>query len=274
MPDYTHNELIVYGVSNELKYFYERNRISEEDAKYMENVSVCGLSFEKMCPCSITKVMNNYIKEKYDAKSASDDYDRMCTIIWGTKWDACNVMVDLYQINDKNKPHITYLFHTAWHFPENWLITISLIFPHLTFTIKHSNEYDGYDQTTIDQFKNGIKTNIETYSAVLRCIEENGGIENVVDMIIQYCTNKNIMIYDYSNNIQEKISWIIYCKKIIKEYEYIDGTYEAGENELVSDLLGHIDDFLDEKNLHHSLYINSELCILFVEKVKNINKFI
>jgi len=58
---------------------------------------------------------------------------------------------------------------------------------------------------------------------------------------------------------------ITYSKNYIEENKETDGY----ENELVFDLLEQIDDFLDEKDLHHSLYTNSELCILFVEKVKN-----
>ncbi len=247
MPNYSRNELIIYGSSDELKYFYERNRVSEEDAKYMEDTSVCELSFEKCVPRSITKVMVHFMKEKYNVKS--NDWDVMCAI-WGTKWDAWDSMVNLDEINNENNSHIKYLFNTAWSYPENWLITISQIFPKLTFKIKHSNECDGYDKTHIDQFNNGVKTNIETYSAVLRCIEENGGAENIVNMIIEFFQNDGI--------------WITYCKTYLKKNKDNDCN-----NQLFYELTQLIDGFLYEKELHPSLYTNNELCNLFANKVKN-----
>ncbi len=268
MPNYTRNELIVYGLSNELKYFYERNRVSEEDTKYISDVEVCELSFEKCVSRSITKVINHYMKKKYYIKSESgDDWDLMCAI-WGTKWDACESTVDLDQMNDKSEPHIKYLFNTAWNYPYNWLITISQIFPKLKFRIKHSNEGDGYDFTYIDEFKDGIETKIEKYSAINRCIENNG-VENIVNIIIEYCNKENIMIKDYSNKPIVEVKWDIYCKNYLEKYKN-DDTDEDREAILLDTVIEYIYDYLDDNNIHSRISVNKELCNFFIEKVKKI----
>ncbi len=276
MPNYTRNELIIYGSSEQLKYFYERNRVSEEDAKYMKHSIVSELSFEKCVPRAITKVIESYIEEKYTGKTQKDPlaehfqkWDLLCTI-WGTKWDACESMVDLDEMNNENNPHIKYLFNTAWNYPYNWLITISQIFPTLKFRIKHSNEDDGYDNTYIDEFKDGIETKIEKYSAVNRCIEENGNAENLVQMIIEYCIAENIMISSYENSSKKEIHWLTYCKNFLEQHK---NTIKKNNNnpncELFCDLMESINDFAYEKQLHPSLYINNELCDIFAEKVKH-----
>ncbi len=273
MPNYIHNKLTVYGSFNELNYFYERNRVTEDDMKYMNYDYSTQLSFEKSVSHSIFNVINSYIQENYIVKNNTKlallvNLDKNMVTndllyhIWGTSSNALDVIVDLEKINHG---FISYTFSTEFGSPHNWLICVSQMFPKLTFQITYSDEYDNHEEVHVYTFKNGIKTEVEVYNAVIRCIEENGGIENVVNMIIEYCNNNNIMINDYSDNVHKEVSWIIYCKKNIAENKGTDGY----ENELVSDLLGHIDDFLDEKDLHHSLYTNSELCILFVEKVKN-----
>ncbi len=276
MPNYTHNELIVYGKSDELKYFYERNRMTEEDAKYMQNSYVCELSFEKCVPRAITKVIESYIQEKYTGKTTKDPlvehfqhWDLLCTI-WGTKWGACDPTVDLSEINNETKPHIKYNFDTAWNYPYNWLFTISQIFPTLRFKIKHSNEDDGYNTTYIDEFKNGIETKIEKYSAIHRCIEENGNAENLVHMIIEYLTIENVMIDDYQTSSEngttcEKVNWLIYCKNFLEKKK----NKKENKYDLFLTITENIDEFMSEKKIHTSLYLNDEITKCFVEKIKN-----
>ncbi len=273
MPNYIHNTLTVYGVSDELQYFYERNCVNENDIKYMNYYYTTHLSFEKCVSHSIVSIMNLYIQENYTVKRDTKlalltNLDKNINIqdlmynIWGTSSDALDVNVNLEEINHGC---ITYTFSTEFGSPHNWLLCISKMFPKLRFQITYSDEYDNHEEVHVYAFKNGLKTEVETYNAVTRCIEKNNGIENIVYMIIQYCNNNNIMINDYSNNIHKEMNWITYCKNYIEENKNTDGY----ENELVSDLLGHIDDFLDENDLHHSLYTDNELCILFVEKIKN-----
>jgi hypothetical protein len=271
MPNYTRNELIIYGSSEQLKYLYERNRVSEEDAKYMKHSIVSELSFEKCVPRAITKVIESYIEEKYTGTKTKDSipehfqkWDLLCTI-WGTKWDACDSMVDLDEINNENEPHIKYLFNTAWNYPYNWLITISQIFPKLKFRIKYSNEGDGYDFTYIDEFKDGIETKIEKYSAVNRCIDENGNVNNIAQIIIEYCIAENVMITEYHRKSKKTEDWLTYCKNFVEENK----KKENYENELFHKITYQIADFIYEKQLHPSLYINNELCNIFAEKVKH-----
>lgn len=275
MPNYIRNKLIVYGVSDELKYFYEHNRVTEDHMKYMNYDYITDLSFQKCVSHSIISVLHSYIQENYSVKRDTKlalltNLDKNINIqdlmynIWGTSSDALSATVNLEEINNG---FISYKFSTEFGSPFNWLISVSQIFPKLRFQITYSDEYDNHEEIHVYEFKNGIKTEIESYNAVTRCIEENGGIESVVHMIIEYCNNNNIKINDYSNDVLKEMNWIMYCKKFIEENKDTDGY----ENDLVSDLLGHIDDFLDKKKLHHSLYTDTDLCILFLEKIQNMN---
>jgi hypothetical protein len=48
---------------------------------------------------------------------------------WGTKWDACDPVVD----EDDKKVNIH--FQTAWAPPKEWMVTVSKKFPELTFEV-------------------------------------------------------------------------------------------------------------------------------------------
>lgn len=277
MPNYTHNYLTVQGVPEALRYFYERNRISDIDAKFMGFHGEQPISFEKCVSREIDTVFANYINRNYIVKSYSevgffknlnksennvDDWDLMVSI-WGTKWDAIDPKVDLTKIDNEKK--VVYNFDTAWCFPENWLITISKMFHYLTFEIKFTNEDDGHDQTYIYQYKNGKKIEIEQFSGILKCINEFGGVEKIVETMITYCNDENIMITDYSSENQEKIYWLTYAKSYIEKNSH-EKDYEF---ELLCNIHDEINDLFEKYNFHLSLYINKELCIAFAEKVKS-----
>ncbi len=275
MPNYTNNFLTIYGESDELRYFYERNRVNENDEKFL-NMDKSELSFEKCVSREITSVFANYINNNYTLKEGSYmtffnsmnsknenksnvDVWNLMRDIWGTKWDAIDVNVNLSKIDSEKK--LSYRFDTAWSSPENWLITISKIFKNLEFEITFSNEDDGHDETYIYKYKDGVKSDIETFSAVSKSIEEFGGIEPIIETMITYCNEENVMLFDD----KEKIFWLTYAKKFIEEnqtkYDY--------ESELFNDIISEIYTFLDEYELHQSCYRNKDLCKAFVEKVKN-----
>ncbi len=271
MPTYLRNTLTVYGSFYELKYFYEHNRVTEEDIKYMNYDYITDLSFEKSVSHSILKVMNPYIQENYSIKNNTklallvnldkDIVSRdLMYNIWGTTSNALNSKVDLEEINNG---FISYTFNSEFGSPHNWLICVSQIFPKLRFQITYSDEYDNHEEVQTYEFKNGIKTHVETYNSVIRCVEENGGIENVVHMIIQFCINNNIMISDENDTIH----WCTYCKNYIEKNKENDGY----ENDLLSNIIDNEDiyNYIDENKLHHSLYTHNELCVYFVEKVKH-----
>ena len=66
MPNYTKNELKVYGSADLLKYFYEKNRVTEEDVKFMPDVYgpyVYDLSFEKSVSRHNYQITTGYIQK-------------------------------------------------------------------------------------------------------------------------------------------------------------------------------------------------------------------
>lgn len=283
MPNFTKNILTVYGTTDELKYFYGHNRISEEDAKYM-NLNVLELSFEKCVSRKNIQVYISYIKENYILKRYSrlglfqnltennSDINEpdLLGFIWGTVSDAYYPEVDLSEIELNNNIinniyKIIYKFNTVWNYPYNWLITISQIFSNLEFEIKFSNEDDGYNMTYV--YKNGVKTEIEIYSSVNKSIEDNNGIENVVNMIIDYCTENTIMIDNYISDAKniENIDWSQFCKLYIEKYP------DYKSSEILAELSCYLDDFFEKYNISNSIYMNEELCNLFNEKIKNNN---
>lgn len=276
MPNYTHNTLTIRGVPEELRYFYERNRVSENDVKFMEFQEETVLSFEKCVSREIIDVIADYINENYilkngtmlqylnkDKKNNVDNWDLMVSI-WGTKWDAIDAIVNLKEIESENK--LTYKFDTAWCFPENWLITISKMFKNLDFEILFSNEDDGYDKTYIYQFKNGENREIEAFSSIMKSIEEFGGIEKVIDEMITYCNEENVMITNYDSENKEKVFWLKYAKSYIEKHS----NEESYESDLICYIKDEIYTFYDEYELHHCTYTNKEFCKAFVEKVKTL----
>ncbi len=275
MPNYTHNFLNVYGDPEALRYFYERNRVSEIDAKFMGFQEETPLSFEKCVSREITTIISNYINKNYllkngtilqflnkDTQKNVDNWDLMVSI-WGTKWDAIVADVDLSEIDSEKK--LRYKFDTAWCFPENWLITISKMFKNLEFEIRFTNEEDGHDETFIYKYKDGEKNEIETFSGIMKCIEEFGGMEKVIDTLIEYCNEEDIMITDYDSENKEKIFWLTYAKSYIEK----NSNKNNYESELMSNIQDEIYTFFEEYELHHSTYVNNQFCKAFVEKVKN-----
>ncbi len=155
MPNYTKNTLIVKGSKDALIYFYNRNRISEEDAQNL-NKSVCDLSFEKCVTRENDTIIMTYIKENYISKHPKPGYDcwdLTCTI-WGTKWEAIDTVVDLSTIEDGK---ITYYFDTAWCYPYNWLKIVSAMYHTLEFRIKHINECENFNTEHHHKYKKGIE---------------------------------------------------------------------------------------------------------------------
>jgi hypothetical protein len=292
MPNYTHNFLNVYGTPEELHYFYERNRISKDDAKFMGFGEETPISFEKCVSREITYIIADYINKNYLLKSGTtleyfnknaknnddsllltedlrsskrvvDGWDLMVSI-WGTKSDAIAADVDLSEIDSDRK--LRYRFDTAWCFPENWLITISKMFKNLRFEIRFTNEEDGHDQTYIYQYKEGKKSEIKVFSGIMSCIEEFGGMEKAIDAMIEYCNEENVMITDFSNKKNpQKVHWLTYAKSYIEK----DSNQSDYESNLVSYINNKIYTFFDECELHHATYTNKEFCKAFVEKVKN-----
>ncbi len=252
MPNYTKNTLIVKGSKDALIYFYNRNRISEEDAQNL-NKSVCDLSFEKCVTRENDTIIMDHIKKNYHSKSIYiDGWDVFC-MIWGTKWDAIDPLVVIE--DDK----IIYTFITAWSYPHNWLVTVSKIFYKLEFEIIYMNEDDNYEMCHKIHCKEGKCETMKSYSRLEKTIEKYG-IENLVNMIITHCNEEDLMMICNGVNV----NWKEYYKI---EFEKNNGNIEY-ENESVMDIIDYIDDFLLKYDIYRGIYVNKEFCKLFVEKVK------
>ena len=69
MPNYTRNNLKIYGPAPLLRYFYEKNRVTEEDVEFMEEVYgpyTCDLSFEKSVPRHNYEITVDYVQKIID----------------------------------------------------------------------------------------------------------------------------------------------------------------------------------------------------------------
>lgn len=131
MPNYTKNHLIVSGNKGILKYFYERNRVSEEDSKYINNKDIEDeeqeeerpLSFNKCVPRQVQNVIENYISENYLINSSKSSKSQesiswdLMIYIWGTKWDAIDSIVDISfleeEVGEDKEGSINYTFMSA-----------------------------------------------------------------------------------------------------------------------------------------------------------------
>ncbi len=279
MPNYTKNHLILYGKKGVLKYFYERNRVSEEDSKYLNNKDEeeeeeRPLSFNKCIPRKVQNIFEKYISENYvfnnslQLSKESISWDLM-SYIWGTKWDAIDSTVDIsfFEENDEEEEgSINYTFTTAGCYPYNWLLTISKLFPNILFEITYSNEDDAYINTYIKEYKNGIITSEKSYNALEKSMN-NYTISEVVDLIITYFIDENryIPYYDEKSKKKSNMDWLTYCKLYIKT----NSNNEDLDDDLFLDILCQIQDVMDTYGFHESIYTNKELCKAFADKIRS-----
>jgi hypothetical protein len=269
MPNYTKNTLIVKGSKDVLTYFYNRNRMSEEDVQNVDG-SVTDLSFEKCVSLKSDSVIMTHILENYHSKDPNRTYEclHLNYSMWGSHSNAIAPIVDLSYIHDDK---ITYYFETEHTYPHNWLVTISKIFHKLEFEIIYMNEDDDYDMCHKSSFKQGKFEMIEKYSNLERSIEKHG-LENLVNMIIEECEKRELKAPNYINRLEnldkpvEYVYWKELCKLHIQEYENKDDDYE---HDLVRTIVEeYLDDFLDKHDVYRGIFRSREFCKLFVEKVK------
>lgn len=272
MPNYTHNKLIIRGDTSELMYFYERNKVSEDDSKYLGNIysSPTELSFSKFINIDLLKLMTN-----------NDDIHN--SDFWGTKWDALEIEVDLSKIDEGQ---IEYKFTTAWKYPHDWLIKISQIFMRLDFYITYLNEDDGYDMNYEVRFIRGESTKIKSFSSDLATIEKYGGMNKVIDDIILYLNEhpdetyyipfekynspKSFCVKDYlsiTKDIIEKNKSLY--KSPYDGYGYISGDY------IIIESLAHsnesfnlfLENYFADESAHIVFRRDVQKC--FIEKIKD-----
>jgi hypothetical protein len=221
MPNYTQNHLYVRGEQRLLRYFYEKNRITEEDYEMLgSDWRPTDLSFRKMVPRDTANILVYYIDKKCKSicgkeENILDLYDLYCEF-WSTKWDAGDASVNLSKIEEGE---ISYSFETAWYYPKNWLITISTLFPKLDFKLHCTHEDDGYDMQFEYLYKDGIEKEIHQYSLFEKKMEELGGYEKVIDDCIEFLEN-NDFEYKENGETHNFEGYVKYMKNIGRDVVY------------------------------------------------------
>jgi hypothetical protein len=273
MPNYTKNTLIVKGLKEALLYFYNRNRVTEED---VENVGGCvtDLSFEKCVTRENDSVIIQHIQEHYISKNKNtgwDGWDLTCAI-WGTKWDAIEPIIDLSNIENGE---ISYRFDTAWSYPYGWLMTVSKIFRKLEFENISLDEYDNYDMCHKHHFKEGKFEEVESYSRLERSISKYG-MDNLVNMMISYCEEKKSKIANYLNRFEtigkelKYVDWKEFCKLYMETENKEDDRYETDLFYYVLNGSEDLENFIEENDLYRQLFESKELSQCFFKKVKDL----
>lgn len=172
MPNYTRNRLFVKGNDSELSYFYEKNRVSEEDIKMCpERFSkVYDLCFEKMVPLFHLTSLEHI------------EY-------WGTYSNALDPRVDLNKMKDGV---IEYVFETTWTYPRGWCENISKFFPSLTFILISQFEDDNYDTVLQMEYKKGVEVEKKSFQCFEYFFEKKGGLETFVSNFISFLDQNKI----------------------------------------------------------------------------------
>lgn len=242
MPNITENKLIVRGDKELLQYFYDKNRVTEEDIKFCRDFyyQVTELSFTKFVPRISNEILHQLVEKKC-RKEKIDLYALTCEF-WGTKWNAFEVKVFKEKMEEGE---LSYTFETAWNYPYNWLLSISEIFPQLEFEIITSNEDDGYDAVYHFLYKNKQKTEIKRYTHLDLWMEEKGGKEKILNDLLENIGKKEYLDdlrkivnqfkekkkewyhYPYSNTFEIMTDWIEKHDEV-KQYLEENFTYHQG----------------------------------------------
>lgn len=244
MPNYTKNSLKISGPADLLRYFYEKNRVTAEDIKFMEEVYgpyEYDLSFEKSVPRHNYKITTDYLQKiLFKAVNAAgkkpptsglrsppltaqgtsslptpteikyDGWDYY-VYIWGTKSEAIEPTAYLEYIDGKEdhlgiktQGYITYTFDTAWSYPEMWLKAVANLYPKLTFEHSCLNEDDGYETEHIILYQDGKLVSETSKNRTEILIEERGGVEEVMNDLIRMMESEPLKI-DYQELVEEAI---------------------------------------------------------------------
>lgn len=176
MPNWCNNTLDVCGEEESIQKFYNENRIEEDnDEKELQKTD---LSFRNSVPFS---------KGEWDYNEAVQ--------IWGTKWDANEVDVD---IGDEQ---LTYHFQTAWGPPKEWLEKVAKKYPELTFELFY--EEPGMDFLGRVEYEDGELTGEMEDEYTSYHMRENG-LYKVCRVIIQKLFDSDL-VSNLMDVLNEKI---------------------------------------------------------------------
>ena len=143
MPNWTENDLDVKGLLSEVNLFIKKAKGTNGD-----------IDFNNFVPYP-----DDFIKKDVKAmnsKKAKDGFNsggfEWCCNNWGTKWNACDIVMDLKTTNGKTSK-LQVSFSTAWSPPLPIIKAMSKAFPTLTFVL---NFYEaGCSFAGCSKFKNG-----------------------------------------------------------------------------------------------------------------------
>lgn len=261
-----------------LRYFYEQNRVSEEDEKYMSNIhgKKKDLSFSKSISLESAECMFKFID------SNKIKHFDSAVQLWGTKWNAGDSVVDLSNIENGE---IKYRFETAWcrsdqsdnsffsekkliYHPHEWLLQVSKLYFNLDFYINFSNEDDNYDITYDVKYKNGKYEELNEYSSHMQIINENGGIDKIVNDIIEYFNNNPNEVYASNEHSSRKdyLKTILYMIEKEKDKNII--SYLSGSNENFNNFLNNY--MLAKRLNYYGVLYHDSIQKCLIEKIKNI----
>ncbi len=264
MPNITENELIVRGDPKSLRYFYEKNRVSEEDVEFCKDYYqvTTDLSFEKMVPRVSSERIDKLIVSKCGDGKINPFYDLLCEF-WGTKWDAMGVK----KVNQEkiNEGELVYHFETAWSYPKGWLETIAPLFPQLEFEIIFSNEGDGYDTVYHLQYKDKEVKKIKQYNHMDLWVEEKGGMDTIIYNLLQNTTKEqhdDLKVLIEKHKKKER-SWMdIMFMETILGYKLIQEWTDKHKD---------IEKYLDENLSYHrgnTFYYNKNFILALVKRIE------
>jgi hypothetical protein len=271
MPNYTQNSLVIRGDPKILKYFYERNRITEEDVEILgsDTYSKTELSFEKSISRVNQDIIIEYIQQNFIPKNMDkvQDHEIMKTLLpslltshirimyWGTKSDAIEPTVYL---EDIEKDTIKYTFDTAWTPPNIWLICVSKIFKNLEFVNTYSLEEEGHDIQYEFLYKNGVESEIRKYKLSDIEIEEYG-IKKLLQEIFLILENETYTFEENEKNEEHiKYDFKTFSTKFIEKNDINElFTYLYEHNNQLSDFFeSNFDSYIKYNELLNHSFID------------------
>ena len=178
MPNWTSNQMNVYGDNKTLQEFKEKARVQSDDdpdrkidfcfepflpmPKELNGIVTGGTTINGKSISQWREVNNltvpleekelEELKEKY---GATNWYDRNCNVL-GTKWDVSGTLIT------EEEDQLGYTFDSAWAPPLQGIQALSQMYPDLEFELEYEQEEGGGGRVTM---KNGDITNEQSWNS-------------------------------------------------------------------------------------------------------------
>jgi len=161
MPNWCDNELGVRGNAKDIKLFKERAKQGGKDIslsaflpmpKELYSVSVpirivsqrqYDSAVKKRSDSDMGLPITRRLSEAYKRDYGANNWYDWAIRNWGTKWDADGELLT------NKKDRLSYTFMTAWSPPIYWLISVSEMYPNLSFKL-YADEEAGFFKGYVD----------------------------------------------------------------------------------------------------------------------------